>query len=115
VLVDIDLSRRLFDEITVEQDGYEFKLEVVYERLPAFCPHCITIGHDLSSSRWLLPAKEFLKQEPVKKPLHKPQTQYVPKSKNDDADLHKHLHVDEATSKAPRVVPEQEKTVPTAA
>jgi hypothetical protein len=114
VLVDIDLSRRLFDEITV-RDGYEFKLEVVYERLPAFCLHCITIGHDLSSCRWLLPAKEILKQEPVKKPLHKPQTQYVPKSKNDDAGLHKHLHVDEATSKAPRVVPEQEKTVPTAA
>jgi hypothetical protein len=36
VLVDIDLSRRLFDEITVERDGFAFQVEVVYERLPAF-------------------------------------------------------------------------------
>jgi hypothetical protein len=36
VLVDIDLSRRLFDEIMVERDGFAFQVEVVYERLPAF-------------------------------------------------------------------------------
>jgi hypothetical protein len=34
ILVDNDLSRRLFDEIMV-----------VYERLLEFCPHCQVIGH----------------------------------------------------------------------
>jgi hypothetical protein len=34
VLVDIDFSRRLFYEITVEREGYAFPVEVEYEWLP---------------------------------------------------------------------------------
>lgn len=78
VLVDIDLSRRLFDEITVERDGYEFKVEVVYECLPSFCPHCVAIGHDLSSCRRLHPVKD---SAPVRNtaPIKKPIARYIVK------------------------------------
>ncbi|MCI34005.1 defensin-like protein, partial [Trifolium medium] len=31
VLVDIDLSKHLFEEILVEREGYAFKLGIVYE------------------------------------------------------------------------------------
>jgi hypothetical protein len=36
ILVDMDLSRRVFDEIMVKRDGFAFMLEVVYERLVAY-------------------------------------------------------------------------------
>jgi len=39
VLVDIDVSRRIFDEIMVERERFAFKLEVVYEWLPEYCSH----------------------------------------------------------------------------
>jgi len=35
----MDLSRRSFDEILVEQEGFAFKVEVVYEKLHLFCSH----------------------------------------------------------------------------
>jgi hypothetical protein len=55
ILVDIDLSKRTFDEIRVERDGFAFKIEVQYERKPLFCHHCFAIGHDVSTCRWLHP------------------------------------------------------------
>ncbi|MCH91231.1 NBS resistance protein, partial [Trifolium medium] len=51
ILVDMDLSRRVFDEIMVERDGYTFNLEVVYERLPDVCSHCKVIGLNILTSR----------------------------------------------------------------
>jgi hypothetical protein len=84
VLVDIDLSRRIFDEIVVEREGYAFKLAVVYEKLPLFCSHCHTIGHDTVSCKWLHPKKENIvdhgkKVVVVSKP--KITSQYIAKSK----------------------------------
>jgi len=55
ILVDIDLSKRTFDEILVERDGFAFKVEVQYEWRPLFCHHCFSIGHDVSTCRWLRP------------------------------------------------------------
>ncbi|MCI20013.1 pre-mRNA-processing factor, partial [Trifolium medium] len=49
----MDLSKRLFDEILVERDGYVFKLAVVYERLPDFCHHFHVIGHHIAACKWL--------------------------------------------------------------
>lgn len=51
ILVDIDFSRKLYHEITVEREGYAFNVEVAYGWLPEFCTHCQTIGHDFSSCR----------------------------------------------------------------
>jgi hypothetical protein len=87
VLVDIDLSRRIFDEITVERDGYQFKLGVVYERLPEFCNHCNIIGHNFATCKWLhpptvKPVDTREKRKPAKDVVvSKPQTQYVAKAK----------------------------------
>lgn len=48
VLVDMDLSKRIFDEVLVEQGDYAFKVEVVYERLPMFSSHCRIIEYNVS-------------------------------------------------------------------
>ena len=55
ILVDIDLSKRAYDEILVEREGFAFKVEVQYERRPLFCHHCYSIGHNVSTCRWLHP------------------------------------------------------------
>jgi len=55
ILVDIDLSKRAFDEILVEREGYAFKVEVQYERRPLFCHHCYVIGHNVTTCKWLHP------------------------------------------------------------
>jgi len=49
VLVDIDFSRRLFYEIMVEREVYEFPVEVEYEWLLEFCTHCQILGHSVHS------------------------------------------------------------------
>jgi hypothetical protein len=58
VLVDMDLSKHIFNEVMVERTGFSFSIEITYERLPAFCTHCGNIGHHISSCRWLHPVKE---------------------------------------------------------
>jgi hypothetical protein len=55
VLVDMDLSRLVFDEVMVEREGFAFKIQVVYERLPEFCSHCQIIGHNIHACKWLQP------------------------------------------------------------
>jgi len=55
ILVDIDLSKKIFDEILVEREGFAFKAEVQYERRPFFCHHCYAIGHDVTTCKWLHP------------------------------------------------------------
>lgn len=55
ILVDMDLSKRIYEEILVEREGFAFKVEVQYERLPLFCHHCFSIGHNVSTCRWLHP------------------------------------------------------------
>lgn len=58
ILVDMDFSRKIYYEIFVEREGYAFPVEVVYERIPDFCTHYQTIGHDVTACRWLYPRKE---------------------------------------------------------
>jgi len=55
ILVDIDLSNRVSDEILVEREGFAFKLEVQYECRPFFCRHCFVIGHNITTCKWLHP------------------------------------------------------------
>ena len=55
ILVDIDLSKRAYDEILVEREGFAFKVEVQYERRPLFCHHGFSIGHNVSTCRWIHP------------------------------------------------------------
>jgi len=53
VLVDMDLSKQIFNEVMIERTCYSFAIEVIYERLLAFCTHCKNIGHHITSCRWL--------------------------------------------------------------
>ncbi|XP_045796104.1 uncharacterized protein LOC123890519 [Trifolium pratense] len=57
ILVDMDLSRHVFDEIRVERERYSFKLAVVYECLSDFCMHCGIIGHNVQACNWLKPSE----------------------------------------------------------
>jgi len=49
ILVDIDLSKRVYDEILVEREGFAFKVEVKYERHLLFCHPCYVIGHNVTN------------------------------------------------------------------
>jgi hypothetical protein len=40
ILVDVDMSGKLFNSILVEREGFSFPVEVQYERQPLFCSHC---------------------------------------------------------------------------
>jgi hypothetical protein len=82
VLVDIDHSKHLFEEILVEREGSAFRLGIVYERLPAFCYHCNVIGHDDSACKWIHPPKtnenvKKLKKEAIHQAIKK---EYVAKA-----------------------------------
>ena len=85
ILVDMDFSRKMFLEITVEREGYSFNVEVAYEWLPDFCAHCQNIGHDVTVCRWLYPRQDNnahkqavtqgKKQAPTKKQIWTPTTE----------------------------------------
>ena len=69
ILVDIDISKRAYDEILVERDGFAFKVEVQYERRPLFCHHCYSIGHNVTTCRWLHPQAAKEKNDRGKQPI----------------------------------------------
>ncbi|KEH26469.1 DUF4283 domain protein [Medicago truncatula] len=86
ILVDMDFSRQIFHEITVEREGYAFQVEVAYEWLLYYRTHCHTIGHDVSSCRWLYPPKDNIvhKEKIVqgKKPVPTPKQTWIPTKDN---------------------------------
>ena len=53
ILVDLDLSQRIFNEIMVECEGFFFYVEIHYERLHDYCNNCATIGHSIGQCKWL--------------------------------------------------------------
>ena len=53
ILVDLDLSQRIFNEIMVEREGFSFYVEIHYERLPEYCNNCAIIGHSIGQCKWL--------------------------------------------------------------
>jgi len=85
ILVDIDFSKKIFHEIIVEREGASYPVEVIYERIPDFCSHCQTLGHDVTNCHWLYPRKEVMSKDEVAKgktqiPVTK--TQWVPLKDN---------------------------------
>jgi len=63
ILVDIDLSKKAYDEILVERDGFAFMVEIQYERRPLFCHHCYSIGHNINNCRWINPQENKEKKD----------------------------------------------------
>jgi len=53
VLVDVDMSGKLFDLVLVEREGYTFPIEIQYERQPLLCSHYKTLGHSIQQCKRL--------------------------------------------------------------
>jgi len=49
VLVDVDLSEKLFDSVMVEREGHSFPVSVQFERQPQYCAHCKLLGHSIQN------------------------------------------------------------------
>jgi len=49
VLVDVDLSEQLFENVIVEREVHSLSVIVQYERQPSFCSHCSMLGHDMQN------------------------------------------------------------------
>ena len=45
----VDLSRKLFDTVVVEREGFAFTILVQYEKQPSFCSHCSLLGHTIQT------------------------------------------------------------------
>ena len=71
ILVDIDLSKKAYDEVLVERDGFVFMVEIQYKRRPWFCHHCYSIGHNITTCRWLNPQASKEKVDRGKQPAKK--------------------------------------------
>lgn len=53
VLVDVDFTKPLVDEILLQTERFGFITSVEYENLPSFCRHCVSVGHDVCQCRVL--------------------------------------------------------------
>jgi len=49
VLVDVDLSEKIFDSVMVEREGLAFPVSVQFERQPHYCAHCKLLGHSIQN------------------------------------------------------------------
>lgn len=49
VIVDIDLSKKLFEIFVVEREGHTLSIDVQYERQPSLCDKCKILGHSLQN------------------------------------------------------------------
>jgi len=57
----------------VEREGYDFLVEVQYERLPLFCSHCKILGHNIQQCKKLGVGKVKEPFEQDSKSVFKPQ------------------------------------------
>jgi len=53
ILVDVDISGKLFNSVLVEREEFSFLVEVQYERHSLFCSHCKNLGHSIQQCRKL--------------------------------------------------------------
>jgi len=49
VLVDVDLSEKLFETVVVEREGHALSIDVQYEKQPSFCANCKILEHSLQN------------------------------------------------------------------
>ena len=50
VLVDVDLSDKLFEYVVIERDDHALSILVQYEKHPLYCAHCKMLGYSLQTS-----------------------------------------------------------------
>jgi len=54
ILVDVDLSSKLFEITMVEREGHALSINVQYEKLPPFCAQCKMMGHSIQTCKKIL-------------------------------------------------------------
>jgi len=113
ILVDMDLSKTIFYEVMVEREGYAFPVAVEYEGLPDFCTHCKSIGHDITSCRWLHPRRADTHEQLIdkgKQPVHsqKPKQGWKPKDNPEGIGSSKAFATVASTQHDATVVPVQQ-------
>jgi len=47
ILIDVDLSEKMFETVVVERDDHALSIVVHYEKHPMFCANCRMLGHDI--------------------------------------------------------------------
>jgi len=62
VLVDVDLSEKLFDYVLVEREGHVFPIPIEYEKHPDFCQHCKALVHVIHQCKKLQSSKDTIKK-----------------------------------------------------
>jgi len=60
VLVDVDMSGKLFDSVLVEKEGRDFLVAIEYEKQPLFCLHCKILGHSIQQCKKLISIKALV-------------------------------------------------------
>jgi len=66
ILVDIDLSCKLYNNVLVERDGHAFKVAIVYEKYPNFCNNCRSIGHSIQNCQKLVNSNPIVQKNLTK-------------------------------------------------
>jgi hypothetical protein len=49
ILIDVDLSEKMFDSVVVETDDHALSILVQYEKHPLYCAHCKMLGHSIQT------------------------------------------------------------------
>jgi len=49
VLIDVDLSEKMYESVIIESEGHALAIVIQYERHPLFCAHCKSICHNIQS------------------------------------------------------------------
>jgi len=49
VLIDVDLSEKLFESVVVERDDHVLSILVQYEKHPLYCAYCRMLGHSVQT------------------------------------------------------------------
>lgn len=70
ILVDVDMSGRLFDSVLVEREGHAFPVGIEYEKQPSFCHHCKVLGHSILQCKRLNTEKSHIVIEVQQKNPH---------------------------------------------
>lgn len=55
ILVDVDLSEKMFETVVIESEGQDLSIQVQYEKHPSFCAHCRMLGHNTQNCLKLNP------------------------------------------------------------
>lgn len=51
ILLDMDLSQPIFNNLLVEREGYAFFVKIEYEKQPLFCNNCKHISHSIQNCK----------------------------------------------------------------